>query len=50
MLSQKERIVVTVRAANGSNPGLRASPHMYNTMDDIDRFVATIAKYMKTGV
>ena len=49
-LSQKERIVVTVRAANGPNPGLRASPHMYNTMDDINRFVATIAKYMKTGV
>jgi selenocysteine lyase/cysteine desulfurase len=49
-LSEKERIVVTIRGANGSNPGLRASPHMYNTMDDVDRFVATIAKYMKTGV
>ena len=49
-LSEKERIVVTVRGANGSNPGLRASPHMYNTMEDIDRFVATIGKYMKTGV
>ena len=46
----KERIVVTVRGANGSNPGLRASPHFYNTMDDIDRFVATIGKYMRTGV
>lgn len=46
----KERIVVTVRGANGSNPGLRASPHFYNTMDDIDRFVATIAKYMRMGV
>jgi len=46
----KERIVVTVRGANGSNPGLRASPHFYNTMDDIDRFVGTIAKYMRTGV
>jgi selenocysteine lyase/cysteine desulfurase len=46
----KERIVVTVRGANGSNPGLRASPHFYNTMDDIDRFVGTIAKYLRTGV
>ena len=46
----KERIVVTVRGATGSNPGLRASPHFYNTMDDIDRFVGTIAKYMRTGV
>ncbi len=49
-LTEKEKIVVTIRGANGSNPGLRASPHMYNTMDDIDRFVATIGKYMKTGV
>jgi len=49
-LSEKERIVVTIRGANGSNPGLRASPHMYNTMEDVDRFVATIGKYMKTGV
>ena len=49
-LTTKEKVVVTVRGANGSNPGLRASPHMYNTMEDIDRFVATIGTYMKTGV
>jgi selenocysteine lyase/cysteine desulfurase len=46
----KERIVVTVRGANGSNPGLRASPHFYNTMDDIDRLLGTIGKYMRAGV
>jgi len=46
----KERIVVTARGANGSNPGLRASPHFYNTMDDVDRFVGTIGKYLRTGV
>jgi selenocysteine lyase/cysteine desulfurase len=48
----KERIVVTVRGATGTNPinpGLRASPHFYNTMEDIDRFVATVAKYLKSG-
>ena len=49
-LSSKERIVATVRGANGANPGLRVSPHFYNTMEDIDRFVAATARYMKSGV
>lgn len=49
-LTTKERIVVTVRGANGANPGLRVSPHFYNTMEDVDRFVGVIAKYMKSGV
>ena len=49
-LATKERIVVTVRGANGSNPGLRFSPHFYNTMDDADRFVGAIGKYLKSGV
>ena len=49
----KERIVVTVRGATGANPvnpGLRAAVHFYNTMEDADRLVATIARYMKSGV
>ncbi|HEX4683994.1 MAG TPA: aminotransferase class V-fold PLP-dependent enzyme [Gemmatimonadaceae bacterium] len=49
----RERIVVTVRAgtgANAVNPGLRASPHFFNTMDDLDRFVATVGRYVRTGV
>ena len=46
----KERIVVTVRGANGTNPGLRAAPHFYNTVDDIDRLVAAVGKYVKSGV
>ena len=49
-LTAKERIVVTVRGANGSNPGLRVAPHFYNTMEDVDRFVAAVGKYLKTGV
>jgi selenocysteine lyase/cysteine desulfurase len=49
-LTTRERIVVTVRGANGSNPGLRVAPHFYNTMEDVDRFVAAVAKYMRTGV
>ena len=31
-------------------PGIRFSPHIYNTMAEIDRAVAATAKYMKQGV
>ncbi len=31
-------------------PGIRLSPHFYNTHADIDRTVAAIKKYMATGV
>jgi isopenicillin-N epimerase len=48
-LAANEKIVVTVRGANGVNPGLRVAPHFYNTMDEIDRFVAAIAGYLKKG-
>ena len=48
-LAKNEKIVVTSRAATGSNPGLRAAPHFYNTMEDIDRFVGAIGKYVKNG-
>jgi selenocysteine lyase/cysteine desulfurase len=49
VLAKNEKIVVTTRAANGSNPGLRAAPHFYNPMEDIDRFVGAIGKYVKNG-
>ena len=48
-LAKNEKIVVTSRAADGSNPGLRAAPHFYNTMEDIDRFVGAIRRYMMNG-
>ena len=31
-------------------PGIRFSPHIYNTMAEADRAVAAVAKYMKQGV
>jgi selenocysteine lyase/cysteine desulfurase len=38
----QERIIVTTRGANGPNPGLRVSPHFYNTLEDVDRLIAAI--------
>ncbi len=49
-LAAKERMVVTVRGANGTNPGLRVAPHFYNTMEEMDRLVGAVRGYMKTGV
>jgi isopenicillin-N epimerase len=43
----KEKIVVTVRGANGANPGLRVSPHFYNTTEDCDRLIGVVAKQLK---
>lgn len=48
-LAEKDRFVVTARAGE-DRPGLRLSPHFYNTMDEVDRFVSTLGRYLKTGV
>ena len=29
--------------------GIRMAPHFYNTMEDMDRFVGVIGKYMKNS-
>ena len=48
-LLEKDRIVCTTRGG-ADRPGLRFSPHFYNTMDEIDRSVAAIRRYVATGV
>jgi selenocysteine lyase/cysteine desulfurase len=48
-LLEKERIVCTVRAGQ-DRPGLRFSPHLYNTMEDIERTVAAVRRYAASGV
>jgi isopenicillin-N epimerase len=48
-LYEKERIACA--AAGGSTrPGVRLSPHFYNTMEEMDRTLAAVARYMKSGV
>jgi isopenicillin-N epimerase len=48
-LAENEKIVCTVRSGQ-DRPGLRFAPHLYNTMEEIDRTVGAIRKYMTVGV
>jgi isopenicillin-N epimerase len=48
-LTEKDRFVVTARAGEDRS-GLRLSPHFYNTMGEMDRFVDTLSRYLRTGV
>ena len=44
-----DRIVCTTRGGD-HNPGVRFAPHFYNTMEDIDRAIGAIKKYLAAGV
>lgn len=48
-LETRDKIVCTVRAGQ-DRPGLRFSPHLYNTMDEVERTVAAIGRYLASGV
>ena len=48
-LTTKDRIICTTRPGPQA-PGLRLSPHFYNTMEEMERTVGTIRQYLKTGV
>jgi selenocysteine lyase/cysteine desulfurase len=47
-LYEKDRIAVMARGG-ADRGGLRVSPHFYNLRDEVDRFVATIGRYMRAG-
>ena len=44
-----DRIIGTTRDGD-HNPGVRFAPHFYNTMEDIDRAIGAIKKYIASGV
>ena len=48
-LNMKDGVVATVRAGQ-DRPGLRVSPHLYNTMDEMERLIAATKKYLASGV
>ena len=48
-LYQKDHIGCATRGGQ-DRPGIRLSPHFYNTMADVDRTVGAIKKYMASGV
>src|SRR6516165_4092457 len=48
-LYQKDHIGCATRGGQ-DRPGLRFSPHFYNTHADVERAVAAVKKYMATGV
>lgn len=48
-LYEKERVVCATTGGT-TRPGVRLSPHFYNTMDEIDRAVGAIKKYVVAGV
>jgi selenocysteine lyase/cysteine desulfurase len=48
-LGTNEGVVATVRAGQ-DRPGLRVSPHLYNTVDEMTRVVAATRKYLASGV
>jgi len=48
-LYERERVVVATSGGQ-ARPGIRMSPHVYNTIDEMDRAVAAIKKYVVSGL
>jgi selenocysteine lyase/cysteine desulfurase len=48
-LYEKDGVVCATRGGS-DRPGLRFSPHFYNTHEDIERALAAVAKYVRSGV
>ncbi|HYE87051.1 MAG TPA: aminotransferase class V-fold PLP-dependent enzyme [Vicinamibacterales bacterium] len=49
LLYQNDKIGTAGRGS-GDRGGLRASPHFYNTPEEIDRLVSAVARYLSSGI
>jgi selenocysteine lyase/cysteine desulfurase len=48
-LYQKDRIAIATRGGT-DRPGVRVSPHFYNTPGEVDRLVAALARSLRSGL
>jgi selenocysteine lyase/cysteine desulfurase len=48
-LYRNDRIAITTRGGR-DRPGVRVSPHFYNSPSEVDRLLAALGKYLRTGV
>ena len=48
-LYERDRIACAT-AGGAARPGVRFSPHFYNTMDEVDRAVAAVRRYVREGL
>jgi selenocysteine lyase/cysteine desulfurase len=48
VLYEKERVACAT--SGGGRPGLRFSPHLFNTVDEVDRTIAAVKKYLANGL
>jgi isopenicillin-N epimerase len=46
----KHRIVVTTAGVEGQYRGLRVTPNIYTTLEEIDTFAAAIESLVRTGL
>ncbi len=49
VLYERDHIVCAARTGE-DRPGLRFSPHFYNLMSEVDRTVAAVARYVRSGL
>lgn len=48
-LYEKDKVAITTRGGQ-DRPGIRVSPHFYNSPAEVDRLLAALGKYLKTGL
>jgi selenocysteine lyase/cysteine desulfurase len=48
-LYEKDGIAVATRGGK-DRPGVRVSPHLYNSPAEVDRLLGALGRYLKTGV